>query len=922
MGRRGAADHDLGASRARLGASGGRRFWRSLEELADSPDFRRRLEAEFPNLAPLMSEASRRDVLRVMGASLALAGLTGCGVPEPEKAVPYVEAPEFLVPGQPRSYATATLLDGYAIPVLVKTVDGRPIKVEGNPDHPVSRGATDIFSQAAVLDLYDPDRSSATLYDGRIASFDAFQLALSERIAALAQKQGRGLAILTGAVTSPTTIRQMQELRHRFAELRWYLHEPLGQDRHYAATRLAFGAPFEVRYRLDRADAVLALDADPLGPGPAQLIYAGQWAGRRRSEFAGGRLPDLYVLETTPSLTGARATRRIPASSAEIINFTLALAQQLGLGPAAAPDLSLAGRAHLQQVADALKRAGPAGLILPGSHLPPPVQALALALNDRLGSIGHTLEVSAPVEALAERQGHSLADLAAAIDAGAVDTLVILDANPVYTAPADLGFGDRLQRVPLRVHLGAHVDETAALCHWHVPLAHPFETWSDARAVDGTASVLQPLIRPLFGGRSVHEVLAALAGGPHAKAHDLVRATWRDLLPGGDFEAAWQKVLEAGFAPNTAATPRSVPVQQVAPPEPAPAGDQLEAVIRPDPCIRDGRFANNGWLQELPKPFTKLTWDNALLISPALATARGLKSGDLVDISGGSRRLRAPVWVLPGQAERTVTLHLGYGRSRVGGVGSGSGYDAYRWQTTAEPWMVSGLILEATGQRTELATTQLHHALAGHDDLIRSITPAAIKAGHAVDGQASPRPSLYPAVAGRGLRLGHGDRHGRLHRLQRLRGRLHGREQRARGRQGAGPDRPRDALAADRRLPQRAAGQPRDPLAAGPLHALRAGALRGRLPGQRDRARAGRPEPDDLQPLRRHPHLRQLLPLQGPALQFPRLHRRRGRRPDSAAQSRRHGQGARRHGEVHLLRPADQRRAHPGRGAGPGDPRR
>ena len=417
MGRRGAADDDRGTIRARLGAASGRKFWRSLEELADSADFRRQLEAEFPSLAPLMSEASRRDVLRVMGASLALAGLTGCGIPEAEKSVPYVEAPEFLVPGQPRSYATATLLDGYAMPVLVKTVDGRPIKAEGNPDHPVSRGATDIFSQAAVLDLYDPDRSSATLYDGRIASFDAFRLALDERAAGLAQKQGRGLAILTGALTSPTTIRQMQQLQHRFAELRWYVHEPLGQDRHYAATKLAFGAPFEVRYRLDRADVVLALDADPLGPGPAQLVYAGQWAGRRRSEFAGGRLPDLYVLETTPSLTGARATSRIPASSAEIINFTLGLAQQLGLGPAAAPDLSLAGRARLQPVADALKRAGPDGLILPGSHLPPQVQALALTLNDRLGSIGRTLEVSAPVEALAERQGHSLADLAAAIDA-------------------------------------------------------------------------------------------------------------------------------------------------------------------------------------------------------------------------------------------------------------------------------------------------------------------------------------------------------------------------------------------------------------------------------------------------------------------------------------------------------------------------
>ncbi len=746
-------DHrDIGA-----GPAGGRRLWRSLEELAETDAFRRRVEAEFPSLAPLLCTVNRREVLRVMGASLALAGLTGCGVPEQDKSVPYVEAPEFLVPGQPRAYASATLLNGYAMPVLVRTVDGRPIKVEGNPEHPASRRATSIFSQAAVLDLYDPDRSSATLYDGRIAAFDAFQLALSERARALSSRQGQGLAILSGAVTSPTTVRQMQALRQRLPELAWYVHEPLGGDRHYAATRLAFGAPYEVRYRLDRADVVLCLDADLLGPGPAQLVHAGQWAGRRRSEFAGGRLPDLHVLEPTPSLTGARASRRTPASSAEIINFALALAQSFGLGPASAPDLPLAQGAGLRQVADELKRAGPAGLVVAGSHLPPAVQALVLVLNDRLGSIGRTFEVTAPVEALADREGRTLVDLAVAIDAGAVDTLIILDANPVYSAPVDLGFGDRLQRVPLRVHLGAHVDETAALCHWHVPLAHPFETWSDARAVDGTAGVLQPLVRPLFGGRSVHELLATLAGEPHAAAYDLVRATWRDLLPGADFEAAWQQVLEAGFAPETAATPRSVPVQQVPPPAPpAPVGtsDQLEAVIRPDPCIWDGRFANNGWLQELPRPFTKLTWDNALLISPELAAARSLQNGDLVDVSDGTRRLRAPVWIQPGQAPRTVTLHLGYGRGDIGRVGGGIGYDAYRLRASAEPWTVSGLILQATDQKVELATTQAHHALAGHEDLVRSLTPAAVQAGEAVEAEAGPRPSLYPEWPDAGLAWG------------------------------------------------------------------------------------------------------------------------------------------------------------------------
>ncbi len=727
-----------------LGAQGGRQFWRSLEELAGSDDFRRHVEAEFPSLAPLMTTASRRDVLRVMGASLALAGLAGCGIPAEEKAVPYVEAPEFLVPGQPRSYATATLLNGHAVPVLVKTVDGRPIKVEGNPEHPLSRGTSDIFSQAAVLDLYDPDRSSAVTHYGRIASWDAFQLALVERASALAPKRGEGLALLTGTVTSPTMVRQMQRLQQRLPELRWYAHEPLGQERRYAATQLAFGEPLEIRYRLERTDVVVSLEDDVLGPGPAQPVYAGQWSERRQAGIASGRLPSLHVLESTPTLTGAKATSRSPASTQEIINFMLALAQQFGLGPIGAVDLALAQRGHLMQVADELRRAGQSGLVLAGPHLPAKVQAQAFALNDRLGSLERALEASEPIAALAGSEGRSLADLAAAIDGRTIDTLIVLDANPVYTGPADLGFGERLQRVPLCVHVGTHVDETAALCHWHIPLAHPFETWSDARAIDGTASVLQPLVRPLFGGRSGHEVLATLAGEPEAEAYDLVRATWRELLPGADFEAAWRKALEAGFAPGTAPPARSLSVRHIEPPAPAPASHELEAVIRADPCIWDGRFANNGWLQELPKPFTKLTWDNALLISPALAAARGLENGDLVDVSGGERRLRAPVFVLPGQAERTLTLQLGYGRSQGGRIGTGIGYDAYRLRTAAEPWSVAGLILEATGERAELATTQRHHALAGHEDLIRELTPEALRAGHGVEAQSGPRPSLYP----------------------------------------------------------------------------------------------------------------------------------------------------------------------------------
>jgi Fe-S-cluster-containing dehydrogenase component len=683
-------------------------------------------------------------VLRVMGASLALAGLGACGLPVNENSVPYVTAPESLVPGVSRYYATLTLLEGFGIPVLVETVDGRPIKVEGNPDHPLSRGATDVFSQAAVLDLYDPDRSTATTYYARIASWEAFQLAMIERAAALAQKRGEGFAILTGAITSPTTLRQMRELQDQMPALRWYVHEPVGHERRYAATRSAFGEPLHVVYRLDRADAVLALDADPLGPGPAQLVYANQWVERRRIGIANGRLPGLHVLESTPTLTGSKATSRWPASSGEIVNFTLALAQQLGLGPTGAPDLPLALRSHVSQVAQELKQAGAGGLVLAGPYLPSDIHALTFAINDRLGSLEQTVELYDPIEGMADRQERALPDLASAIEAGSVDTLVVLDSNPAYTAPADLGFGELLRRVPLSAHVGPYFDETAALCHWHVALQHPFETWSDARAVDGTASVIQPLLGPRFGGRSIHEVLAVLAGNPQAQAYDLVRETWRNLLPGGDFESAWRKILEQGYASGTAAPTRSVPVRQIKAPEPAPTGDRIEAVIRPDPSVWDGRFANNAWLQELPKPFTKLTWDNAVLISPALAEERELENGDQVAVFAGDRSLRAPVWVLPGQALRTVTLLLGYGRGQFGRVGAVIGYDAYQLRTTAEPWTLSEIALQPTGAAAQLASTQDHGTLAGHADIVRSITPEELLAGHEVGESQALLPSLYP----------------------------------------------------------------------------------------------------------------------------------------------------------------------------------
>ncbi|HEX6142151.1 MAG TPA: TAT-variant-translocated molybdopterin oxidoreductase [Geminicoccaceae bacterium] len=727
----------------RLEGRSGRAYWRSLEELAAEPAFHDQLLDEFPSLEPVLGSRSRRDVLRIMGASLGLAGLAGCDFgPPQEKALPYVRAPEFEVPGDPEYYATAALLGGYALPVLAETHVGRPVKVEGNPEHPVSRGATDLFAQAAVLDLYDPDRSGATTRLAQISTFDAFQIDLIGRARELEGRRGSGLALLTGAVTSPTTLRLIERARERLPELRWFVHEPVGNARRHEAARLAFGRILDLHPRLDRAEVTLCLEADPLGPGPAQVPNARAWVDQRRAKMAHGELPKLYVLESTPSLTGAKASEALPAAPAEIHNATLALAQHLGIGGIEAPELPLHLRAKVLEIALALERSGEAALVMPGAHLDPQLQALVFRINQQLGGLNRTLVATLPVEARPEVGENSLPALAGAIRTGEVDTLLILDSNPVYTAPADLDIGDLLQTVPFRVHVGAYQDETAALCPWHVPLAHPFETWSDGRAVDGTASVIQPLVRPVRGGRSMHEVLATLAGEPQAEPYEMVRATWRRVLRGRDFEPAWRQVLHDGFAEGTAAETQSVEARPVEAPPPKKPG-AIEAVVRPDPSVWDGRFATNAWLQELPKPFTKLTWDNVVAVSPAFAVEHRLDNGDLVDLSAGVRRVRAPVWILPGQAERTLTLHLGYGRGRFGGVGSDLGYDAYRLRTTDELWVIEGMIVQAADASMPLASTQEHHSMLGHH-LVREIGIGELAAGRSVVPKEHHRPTLYP----------------------------------------------------------------------------------------------------------------------------------------------------------------------------------
>jgi molybdopterin-containing oxidoreductase family iron-sulfur binding subunit len=687
-----------------------------------------------------------------MGASLALAGLgAGCTRQPLETIVPYVTMPEEVVPGRPLFFATAALHGGFARGVLVESHLGRPTKVEGNPDHPASLGSTDAFGQASVLDLYDPDRSQTVTNRGEIRSWSAFLAAVKAALAVQRTLKGAGLRILTGTVTSPTLAAQIEELLGEFPESKWHRDEPVSRANAREGARLAFGEVVEPLYRLDRADVVLSLDADFLASGPGALRYIRDFSGRRKPSGQAG-MNRLYVVESGPSLTGANADHRLPLRPSQIATFARAVASGLGLavtgGDEFGPGSALAAWTG-PLVADLLRHRG-ASLVVAGETQPPEVHALAHAMNDALGSTGQTVVHTAPPEAGTLDERGSLTELARDMEAGQVALLVILGANPVYDAPADLHFADLLDKVPLRIHLGLHRDETAERCHWSVPSTHPFEAWSDARAYDGTVTILQPLIAPLYGGKSPHEVLAAFTSRPDRSSHDIVKDYWRTRHAGPDFEAFWKRSVHDGVVADTASPEKPVraklPDWALTAPPVAAAAPGLEIAFRPDPTVHDGRYANNGWLQELPKPLTKLTWDNAALLSARTAARLGLANEDVVELRRESRSVEAPVWIVPGHADDCVSIHLGYGRTRAGRVGTGAGFNAYALRSSVAPWFGPGLEIVKTGQRRSLACTQDHWSMEGRD-IIRTTSLEEYRKDPRPGGHDMPRAadSLFPA---------------------------------------------------------------------------------------------------------------------------------------------------------------------------------
>jgi molybdopterin-containing oxidoreductase family iron-sulfur binding subunit len=750
----------------------GKTFWRTLDEFADDPSFVERLHNEFPSQVEAITDpTTRRTFMKLMGASLALAGVTACTTQPEEAIVPYVRQPEEMILGKPLFFATAMSLGGIATGLLVESHEGRPTKIEGNPQHPSSLGAADVFCQAAILDMYDPDRAQTLTNSGDVTSWSAFIVNMKAMLAAQQPLQGAGIRILSQTVGSPTLGAQIKEFLGRFPSARWHQWEPAGANNARLGSQLAFGEFVDAQYSIDKADVILSLDSDFLACGPGSLVYARQFASRRNPEEA-DRMNRLYVLETMPSATGAKADHRMPLKPSALAEAARQIAAAVGVGTAGAPAGAL--QTWIGAVAKDLQAHRGSSLVMAGDAQPPAVHALAHAMNQALGNVGQTVTYMPTVEVEPVDQVASLRALVADMNDGKVDLLVILGGNPVYDAPADLNFGAALDKVLTRVYLAQHNNETAERCHWQIPEAHFLEAWSDARGHDGTASIVQPLIAPLYNGRSAHEVLAALSDRPERSAYDNIREYWQQNAPAGtagDFDVNWRRWLHDGVIPGTAFAPKTVTLAAgAANPPAAEAASGMEIAFRLDPAVYDGRFANNGWLQELPKPITRIVWDNAVFASPATAAAlqaenepatRGGEHGtidsDVVELRFRGRAVRGPIFAVPGHPDDCVTVHLGYGRSRAGHIGTGPGFNAYALRSSDALWAGSGVEAATTGDRFNVACTQYHHLIEGRGT-VRAVTreefvanPESVHEGF----EAPPRTiTLYPDFKYEGYKWG------------------------------------------------------------------------------------------------------------------------------------------------------------------------
>jgi len=681
----------------------GKRYWRSVDELAGTAEFQAAVEREFPSSAQeWVDPVSRRGFMKLMGASMALAGLAGCTKQPDEPIYPYVKAPEDLILGKPMYFASAHPFVTGAVPLLVKSDQFRPIKVDGNPEHPYNHGSSDVFSQGSLLELYDPDRSQHATYRGEPREFAEFADTL--RLKAAASKDGTGIYFLSATITSPTLARQWKAVQAAYPKVTLVQFDPA-----IAGTALQSG--LATQYNLADADVIVSLDADFLSgaayPGFHKLVA--DYARRRKDPE---KLNRLYAIESTPTTTGLKAEHRLGLRASEIPAFAAALASAVGVSGVADPSYAWTNEQQkfVAVLAKDLKANAGKSVVIPGLYQDASVDALAAAINSALGNTGKTVTVSSETALpLPSDQIAGFKALVADLNAGKVDWLVILNSNPIYSAPADLEFAAAFDKAKIVAHLGPNVDETGQISHWQLPAAHYLESWSDARSYDGTVSIVQPLIDPLFGGKTAHHVFQTLLNQPDLSPYDAVRETAKTTIK-GDFETGWRKALHDGWIDGTAYQPHvALPGKMVSSyTVPAPSSkDAIEVIFRPDSNVYDGRWSNVGWLQELPKAVTNLSWDNAAIVSGATLTRLGLEEDNIVELTVAGRKVKAPVIVAPGHPDNSVTVHLGYGRQFAGRVGSGAGFDAYLIRTTDAPFYAAGTIAKVDG-KWGVAITKSH----------------------------------------------------------------------------------------------------------------------------------------------------------------------------------------------------------------------
>jgi len=764
----------------------GKNYWRSLDEWTQTPEFCARIEREFPDYAQQLEldGPNRRQFLKYMGASLALAGLAGCRRWPEEKLAPFAYRPDGRSPGTTLQYATAMELNGVAMGLLVTSYDGRPIKIEGNPLHPASLGAASAIHQASVLELYDPERSrtivqrqqlsvnkSSNKSDnnsslnraelGIVRTWDDWAAFAEPHFAAFKENGGAGLAVLSESASGPSMADIRQRWARTFPQARWYEYEPINDDHQREGLRQAFGRAVRPQLNLDQADVIVCIgtaagsgaSADIFGSHPNSLRYARDWADRRRAGLDVDRnanstsaiMPRLYVIESTYSITGSVADHRCPMRHEEMIEFIEWLTHGYGEQKdkqklSNVEEQKLSNIAFLKAIQADLAAHRGRGLIVVGEEFLPEVHARVAALNAQLGNVGHTItyieqrDVGLPADSSAHFSTNlaAIQTLVRELREKKVQTLLILGGNPVYNAPADLAFSDAMAHAEIVVHLSLFENETSLRSHWHLPRAHYLESWGDARAWDGTVSIVQPLIEPLYVGKSSVELLSSIIGDEKTQGYDIVRRSLMPLLPKDDFERHWRRALHDGVVPNTAwetaKAPFDVKMMDVKKNEVSPDRshataselDCFELSFVADRKVFDGRFANNSWLQELPDPLTKITWDNSALIAVADADRLGIKTGDVIriHITGckdlenlNVSEIEIVVYVMPGQAARTIAVALGYGRSGAGSVGDGVGFNMYRLRTTSAMNVVVGVQVTKTAKRYELALTQDHHAM-------------------------------------------------------------------------------------------------------------------------------------------------------------------------------------------------------------------